>query len=245
MQIATLVLIAVVGILIIATLLFYFAQKVSRPVAWVMRIIAFILLILLILLFMGKLSIPNFTKAPNQTVVSETPESKPITYDEETPPTLKDSPVPEEFKDLYSKNNLPRFEDFPVSEEFKDAPAQVDFSTNAILFEDFKTYYPSGLWQKVITEGIKNGPNFAGHYRIFTMGCGTMCESGIMIDFKTGSIYDLPAAAAASQTEFYNNSSLFITDPHPFEALGAVVYIAQYYIWEDNHFIKIFSTVDK
>src|SRR4030042_5523068 len=64
---ATLLLIAVVGTLIIAVLLFFFAQRVSKPIAWVMRIIASILLILVTLLFMGKLSLPDFTKTTEPT----------------------------------------------------------------------------------------------------------------------------------------------------------------------------------
>ena len=66
-QAATLLLISVVGTLIIVILLFYFAQKVKKPIAWIMRIIAFILLILIALLFMGKLSIPIFTQIPTPT----------------------------------------------------------------------------------------------------------------------------------------------------------------------------------
>jgi len=70
-QAATLLLISVVGTLIIVVLLFFFAQKVGKPVAWTMRIIAFILLIFIALIFMGKLSMPSFTQAPTQTTQDE------------------------------------------------------------------------------------------------------------------------------------------------------------------------------
>jgi len=81
-QAATLLLISVVGTLIIAVLLFFFAQKVSKPIAWIMRIIAFILLILIALLFMGKLSLPSFTQTPTQTTQDETANWNTYTNDE-------------------------------------------------------------------------------------------------------------------------------------------------------------------
>lgn len=40
-------------------------------------------------------------------------------------------------------------------------------------------------------EGAKSGVNFAGHYHIVTFGCGTSCQTGYIIDEKTGEIYDL------------------------------------------------------
>ena len=79
----------------------------------------------------------------------------------------------------YSKERLPRFEDFSVLERFEGVPAQVDFSTNPDMLR-FVTR---------ITEGAKEGPNFAGHYTLISWGCGTECQSGVVVDAQTGAIY--------------------------------------------------------
>lgn len=145
---------------------------------------------------------------------------------EEKPPTLIE----------YSKERLPRFEDFPVSEKFEDQPALANFSTNQDMLR-FVTR---------ITEGAQKGPNFAGHYTVISWGCGTECQSGVIVDAKTGAIYSSFVTELGS--EFRIDSNLFIVNSlktieevyGDFE-IPEWVYTA-YYKWESNQFINIYDT---
>jgi hypothetical protein len=41
-----------------------------------------------------------------------------------------------------------------------------------------------------IREGAKEPPNFAGHYRIVTWGCGTWCVEFLIVDSVSGKVQD-------------------------------------------------------
>lgn len=43
-----------------------------------------------------------------------------------------------------------------------------------------------------IRERAAQGPNFAGHFTIADWGCGTSCKSGVLVDARTGKVYDVP-----------------------------------------------------
>ena len=43
-----------------------------------------------------------------------------------------------------------------------------------------------------ITNEMKTGPNFAGHYAIITIGCGTGCNFSFVGDVATGKLFDFP-----------------------------------------------------
>lgn len=43
-----------------------------------------------------------------------------------------------------------------------------------------------------ITNEMKTGPNFAGHYAIVTVGCGTSCNFSFVGDVATGKVYGFP-----------------------------------------------------
>ncbi len=49
-----------------------------------------------------------------------------------------------------------------------------------------------GFLRTRITEAMLQGPNFAGHYTVITVGCGTQCTIGFVADNKTGEVYDFP-----------------------------------------------------
>lgn len=40
-----------------------------------------------------------------------------------------------------------------------------------------------------LTEGLRDGVNFAGHYVVVGWGCGTGCISGAIIDTRTGNVF--------------------------------------------------------
>ncbi len=145
--------------------------------------------------------------------------------------------TPQKEESEYSQERLPRFEDFPIPEQFKGTPAPVDFLSHPSA-PKFKTR---------LTEGAKEGPNFAGHYTIVSWGCGTMCQVVSVIDAQTGTVY-FPPFITELGSEFRIDSNLFIVNPPDMikEIFGGFeipnwVYSA-YYKWENNQFISIYDT---
>ena len=55
---------------------------------------------------------------------------------------------------------------------------------------DFTTNPDAKMFTTRITEGCKDGINFAGHYTLIYWGCGTECQYGVVVNRKTGRIYD-------------------------------------------------------
>lgn len=49
-----------------------------------------------------------------------------------------------------------------------------------------------GFLRTRITDAMLDGPNFADHYTIVTVGCGTGCSIGIVGDNETGKLYHFP-----------------------------------------------------
>ena len=43
-----------------------------------------------------------------------------------------------------------------------------------------------------ITEEMRTGPNFAGHYAIVEIGCGSSCRFAFLGDVATGKVHDFP-----------------------------------------------------
>lgn len=67
---------------------------------------------------------------------------------------------------------------YETLEEFEGTPKPVDFTN----FPEAKLYYTR------ITEAVKEGVNFSGHYVFIPIGCGTDCIFFTIVDAKTGKI---------------------------------------------------------
>ncbi len=76
---------------------------------------------------------------------------------------------------------LPSFEDYAVQEKWDGTAAQVKFQTRSD--REFRTQF---------FNASKEPPNFAGHYRVATWGCGTDCLEGGIVDPSTGQLLPLP-----------------------------------------------------
>ncbi len=140
-----------------------------------------------------------------------------------------------EILDVETDKRLPRFEDFPIPEQFKGTPAPVDFLSHPSA-PKFKTR---------LTEGAKEGPNFAGHYTIVSWGCSTNCQSIAVVDAKTGTAYFAPFVAAIG-SEFRIDSNLFIVNPYNeikevYDVKIPPLFYSAYYKWENNQFIEIYD----
>jgi hypothetical protein len=78
-------------------------------------------------------------------------------------------------------SKLPRFEDYAVPEKWGGIAAPVQFQTPSD--REFRTQF---------IRASKEPPNFAGHYRVATWGCGTDCLEGGIVDLSTGQLLPLP-----------------------------------------------------
>lgn len=62
-----------------------------------------------------------------------------------------------------------------------------------IVLPDFKGRDKAfASYRTRISEEMKTGPNFAGHYALVIIGCGTSCRFAYVADVSTGQVYDFP-----------------------------------------------------
>lgn len=70
-----------------------------------------------------------------------------------------------------------------VSQIYSGQKRLPDFAGRDRKYRDFRTR---------IINGIKAGPNFAGHYSLIIFGCGASCRSVVLADVTSGRLYDFP-----------------------------------------------------
>lgn len=75
------------------------------------------------------------------------------------------------------KVKRPNAIDFPVQGRFTGKTVLPDFKRRDREFNSFRTR---------IREGMREGPNFAGHYTLIQIGCGAGCSFAIVADNQTG-----------------------------------------------------------
>jgi hypothetical protein len=80
------------------------------------------------------------------------------------------------------------FGDFP-SEIFSGARVAPDFNGPQRQFREFRT---------MISDGVKQGPVYAGSVAISTFGCGTDCSMGYATDLQNGMVVPLPVGGEAN-----------------------------------------------
>jgi len=121
----------------------------------------------------------------------------------------------------------PRFEEYAVPDTFRSAPAPVDLASDS-LGRRFRTR---------LREGAAEGPNFAGAFTIVSWGCGTGCETHVVVDARTGRIY--PQTITTSAGALYRRgSALLVADPPDPAAPADCASCGQtaYYLWRGDHF---------
>ncbi len=75
------------------------------------------------------------------------------------------------------------FPDYPPDSWLKTAAAYPDFNGRDRDFRSYRTR---------IKNAVSNGMNFSGHYSFVTIGCGTECRFGFVVDLRTGEVFDFP-----------------------------------------------------
>jgi len=127
------------------------------------------------------------------------------------------------------QGDSPTFESLVVTEQFTGKPARPVLAGRDAL-----------KYRTVITEGSREGPNFAGHFTIVEWGCGGGCVQFAIVDAKTGRVFMPPfyvgprAVAEGSDSEpedplkYHKDSKLLIVNGSRNEK-GEGVY---YYKWD-------------
>jgi len=118
------------------------------------------------------------------------------------------------FTGLAAAQKVPRFAEYPTRVERPRITA-IDFKKNP----DARTY------RTRLTEALRNGVNFAGHFIVAGWGCGTGCTNAAVIDTFTGKIhwpeqfYNVDATYGEGysdvQLDFKKNSRLLIIHGRP------------------------------
>jgi hypothetical protein len=80
-----------------------------------------------------------------------------------------------------NEKRQPKFENYSTTERFQGKVHPAILATP--LDRKFRT---------VIREGVAEGVNFAGHYILVDWGCGTGCNQFVIVNAKTGTVYDPP-----------------------------------------------------
>lgn len=65
--------------------------------------------------------------------------------------------------------------------------------SGGIHFPDFNSRdHRFVTYRTRIRHGVEKGPDFAGRYSVLTIGCGTDCSFGYIVDAATGRVVELP-----------------------------------------------------
>jgi len=102
------------------------------------------------------------------------------------------------FKEIVSyKNDIimakgSSYDDLKIYRKFNPTKSFKDFEVNLykgkLASPNFKTNLDAKRFITRITNECKKGVNFAGHYTLVSWGCGTACQSNVLVDRKTGKI---------------------------------------------------------
>ena len=150
-----------------------------------------------------------------------------------------------------SKNAAaPHFEDFPETEKWSGTAAKVRIDTPAKKM--FRTQF---------RDAARQAPNFAGHYRITTWGCGTDCFEGGMVDLETGTVSVLPSSMLKRGWEYRmmcysafqpsgiesraDSRLLIIRCANAQGSDGGAHLCTFYFVFENGSFKKIAENVDR
>jgi hypothetical protein len=133
-----------------------------------------------------------------------------------------------------STNEQAEFTKFPAEGLFKGPTRYPDFRRRDREFVDYRTR---------IRDGLKSGPNFAGHYSLIQIGCGTDCSFVYVSDNKTGKVFNFPRGGEDNldlQLAYRPNSRLLIVQWANYDEDKCVV---ESFEWKKEKAILLNATV--
>ncbi len=116
---------------------------------------------------------------------------------------------------------------------------KVEVYNGKLANPDFSTDPDSKLFITRIKEECKKGVNFAGHYTFVIWGCGSPCQSGVVVDRKTGKIF--PGYDATMGTDFRKDSKLIIKNFGAIDTTTNLIEVCSFCevsheVWSNNEF---------
>jgi len=124
-----------------------------------------------------------------------------------------------------ARSVLPGYADHTAKEQFTGKPAGPDYKSDP----DAKRF------ASVLNVGASKGPDFAGRYTVVMWGCGSGCQSFVIVDAKSGAIHS-PKLSTERGLCYRKDSRLLIADPITKDFLenGEVPerYRTKYYTWD-------------
>jgi hypothetical protein len=131
------------------------------------------------------------------------------------------------FSVCFSQSNLlPQFEEYLTDSIYHGKISDPNFTTNkdAIKFK-------STIKNNLKNAKDKNGINFAGHFIICEWGCGSPCQKNVIVDAKTGYIYNGINTCWSYKSR--PNSKLLIANPDSGNIYNNVCK-TEYYLWDND-----------
>ena len=102
--------------------------------------------------------------------------------------------------DHASGEPLAQLDDYAVDTSFAGPIPPLNFERDA----DAKRFVTA------IRSGIAEGPNFAGHFALVTWGCGTDCQSYVIVDLSDGTALDDSALDFSCHDVSYKRTSRLV-----------------------------------
>ena len=123
------------------------------------------------------------------------------------------------------------------------AENEVPIYTGKLANPDFTSNPEAKMFITRITEGCKEGVNFAGHYTLIYWGCGTSCQYGVVVNRKTGEIFDgyqtsLGSSFKANSKLILKNSGLMY-DGSDYFLINHNSATLEVEVWDKNKFVSI------
>jgi len=163
------------------------------------------------------LSCKNNTKTvtnENKQIIEQ--ESLTITQFQKTRPTIDLIHETENLK-LYGDTTIDKDKISYASIKFEPYISFDDFKVNSVEHKkyadlDLKSNKDANKFKTRLSEGYSSdSANFAGHYTFVYWGCGSPCQSSLLIGRRTGKIYDSPGASLGY--DFRVESKMLIVNP--------------------------------
>lgn len=143
------------------------------------------------------------------------------------------SGVPSSVVSKGTEANLPKFGDYLQENDVwipGQKPAPVDLTSHP----------DASMYRTYLRLGAAKGPNFADHFTVIEIGCGTECQKIAVVNALNGKVY-FPDFTASYGTEYDLMHRLLIVDPPQrlYESYGndwPDWALSRYYVWQEDRF---------
>lgn len=87
------------------------------------------------------------------------------------------------YSSIQAETERVSFDRYPVSDQF----------SAAVTFPDFQGRDNwARMFRSRIDDAVSSGPNFAGHFTVVEIGCGTSCRFAYVVDVSNGQVFNFP-----------------------------------------------------